>query len=380
MEKIYEVLCVMNESNNKKSLNQAIENNRYLNYAIEKENGDLNIDDNYIDIFNDIFKNDNLNYDLNDKKILNLIGLYYQCKINDFDKMKKYYLLAIKLNCIESMCNLAYYYYLEYEYYNKNEYDNIKKYYLMAIGLNSCKAMIEFALYCIQDKKYDEAKKYLLMAIEFNNTKAMIELGIYYKDIEKNYDEMKKYYLMAIELNNTNAMHELADYYKCIIRLKFDELQNYDVFFTKYYNKKDFAIVKLRKNNVMIDNCFCEIEQNYNEMIKYYLMSIELNNEEALFKLFQYHTKLGCCSYHSDEVMEAENYNFNFLYNIVPLHYLLKKINSTIAIKRTKLIENRNFTGVKIFQDLTEYVFNPKRLSRICNIYNIDVADYLEMI
>ena len=34
----------------------------------------------YENIIIDIFKNDNLNYNLNDGKILNILGLYYQKK------------------------------------------------------------------------------------------------------------------------------------------------------------------------------------------------------------------------------------------------------------------------------------------------------------
>ena len=82
----------------------------------------------YIDIIVDIFDNDNLNYDLTDKNILNFIGLYYECKIKNYDKMKKYYLITIELNSSHALTNLGYYY-QDIEI----NYDEMKKYYLMAI-------------------------------------------------------------------------------------------------------------------------------------------------------------------------------------------------------------------------------------------------------
>jgi hypothetical protein len=72
--------------------------------------------------------------------------------------MKKYYLIAIKNNNLNAMCNLGFYYYST----EKN-----------------CVLM----------------KEYLLMAI---NTKAMRILSEYYQDIEK-YNLTRKYLLMAIK-------------------------------------------------------------------------------------------------------------------------------------------------------------------------------------
>ena len=164
---------------------------------------------NYSDIILDIFNNDNLNHNLNDKNILNFIGLYYEFKIKDYNKMKKYF----------------------------------------------------------------------LMSIELNNAKAMHNLGLYYQHIEKNYDEMKKYYLMAIKLNNNFSINNFCNFYK-------KEIQ----------------------------------------------------------------------------------------------HYLLRQINSTIAVEKVRELEKNNFLGVKIFKELTEYCFNPQRLLKLCNIYNVELNDYMDFI
>ena len=36
--------------------------------------------------------------------------------------------------------------------------------------------------------------------------------------------------------------------------------------------------------------------------------------------------------------------------------------------------------GNKIFKELTEYCFHPQRLLRLCNIYNIEMTDYMDII
>ena len=218
----------------------------FVIHKIEKLNTMYGIDveycKNYQDIITNIFDNDNLNYDLTDKNILNIIGTYYRYKIKNYDEMKKYY----------------------------------------------------------------------LMAIELNNVYAMDNLGSYYIDIEENYDEMKKYYLMAIELNHVCAMHNLGLFYQYI-------------------------------------------EQNYDEMKKYYLMGINTNHNLCLACL---------CNFYDIEIQ----------------HYLLRQINSTIAIEKVKQLEKNNFLGVKIFKELTEYCFNPQRLLKLCNIYEIELNDYMDII
>ena len=90
-------------------------------------------------------------------------------------------------------------------------------------------------------------------------------------------------------------------------------------------------------------------------MKKYYLMAVKLNNEHSLNNLYNY-------------------------YNSYLQHYLLRHINSTIAIEKIKKLEKNNFLGVKIFKELTEYCFNPQRLLKLCNIYNVELNDYMDMI
>jgi hypothetical protein len=59
---------------------------------------------------------------------MNNLAYYYESQENNYDPMKKYYLMAIQQNFKFSMHNLAHY----YENIEKN-YDLMKKYYLMGI-------------------------------------------------------------------------------------------------------------------------------------------------------------------------------------------------------------------------------------------------------
>ena len=145
----------------------------------------------YKNIILDIFENNNLNHDLNDSNILNIIALYYGCKIKNYNEMKKYYLMAIKLGNYEAMHNLGNY----YQYTEKN-YNEMKKYYLMGIE-------------CSIDVLIKENYKISNESLQYS----MYNLGCYYYDT-KNYDEMKKCYLLAIKLNNSDAMIRLRFYYR----------------------------------------------------------------------------------------------------------------------------------------------------------------------
>ena len=333
----------------------------------------LNCLENYEHIIIDIFKNDNLNYDLNDSNVLWIIGLYYQCKIKNYDEMKKYYLMAIELKNDKAMYSLGFYY-----QHIEHNYDEMKKYCLMAIELNNVVAMITLGYYSYYEKNYDEMKKCYLMAIEFNNSNAMNNFASYYYYIEENYDEMKKYFLMAIELKNNSAMYNLATYYLNIEK-NYNEMK-------KYY----LMAIELKNDKAMLDfGHYYYVEKNYDEMKKYYLMAIELNNNLAMDRLLS--------AFSPTVVVEEKKHNNQTAYSFrsvsfgffplvcinkeVVQHYLLRQINSKIAIEKVKELEEKNnFLGVKIFKELTEYCFNPQRLLKLCNIYKIEFDNYMDII
>jgi TPR repeat protein len=104
------------------------------------------------------------------------------------------------------------YLYAGYYYKKQKEYDLMKKYYIMAIKLGNSMAMNNLGYYYKEQKEYDSMKKYYMMAIELGNSTAMFNFGDYHEH-QKEYDLMKKYYIMAIDKGNPSAMYNLGDYY-----------------------------------------------------------------------------------------------------------------------------------------------------------------------
>ena len=79
--------------------------------------------------------------------------------------------------------NLGCYYELE------QNYDEMKKCYLVDIERGNDNAMFNLGCYYDKiEKNYDEMKKYYLMAIEKGNDEAMLLLGEHYDYNEENYD------------------------------------------------------------------------------------------------------------------------------------------------------------------------------------------------
>ena len=95
---------------------------------------------------------------------MNNLGLYYK-SIQDYDQMKKYYLMAIEKNNEKAMYNLAIY------YKSIKDYDQMNKYYLMAIE---------------KDNKLIDKVKHYLKPLELYlllDQKEQLKQTIHYKDI-----------------------------------------------------------------------------------------------------------------------------------------------------------------------------------------------------
>ena len=61
-------------------------------------------------------------------------------------------------------------------------------------------------------------------------------------------------------------------------------------------------------------------------------------------------------------------------------HLFYKKATCWVEEQITIELEKTYFLGIIIFKDLTEYCFHPQRLLRLCNIYNIEMNDYMDII
>ena len=252
-----------------------------IKYELTLTNNDIKDSSEILEIYNS--ENPEININLDNVNILNWISLYYK-NIKNYEKMKKYYLIAIEKENSDAMTNLGIYYY----FIEKNHKEAIK-YYSMAIEKGNSNAMLRLGCYCELIEDYEEMTKYFLMAIEKDNSNAMYSLGSHYEDIE-DYEEMKKYYLMAIEKGNSNAMFKLGYYYE---------------------NIKD-----------------------YQEMTKYYLMAIEKENSNAMFKLGYYYRnnilKFFNLLFNLEKKSDIVINKINYLSKNIDVDNYIKKLNTNI--------------------------------------------------
>jgi tetratricopeptide (TPR) repeat protein len=112
------------------------------------------------------------------------------------------------------------------------DYEQMKKYYLIGIEKGDNNAMCCLGDYYNDIKDYEQMKKYYLMAIERGNLCAMYNLGIYYENIKKDWEQAKKYYLMfGTGTGNNTTIEQFSSVEKVYNKL------NDQVSLIKLYNK-----------------------------------------------------------------------------------------------------------------------------------------------
>lgn len=218
---------------------------------------DGGINDEEIRIIYDLIFNNIVNDVGNNIKLLSYYGVYYSIN-NNYELMKKYYLIAIDNGDIDAMYNLG----RHYEDI-ENDYDLMKEYFLMAIDNGYTRAMYSLGYYYDEiEINIDLMKKYYTMAIKKGDVDAMYNLGLYYGNIGK-YDKMKIYFLMAFDNGHIKAMRKLAEYYfKCFDHFPIIECYSMAI------KKGDV------KSMVRLADYYKSI--NHNKLMKkYYLMAIE---------------------------------------------------------------------------------------------------------
>ena len=284
-----------------------------IKYELTLTNNDIKDSSEILEIYNS--ENPEININLDNVNILNWISLYYK-NIKNYEKMKKYYLIAIEKENSDAMTNLGIYYY----FIEKNHKEAIK-YYSMAIEKGNSNAMLRLGCYCELIEDYEEMTKYFLMAIEKDNSNAMYSLGSHYEDIQ-NYEEMKKYYLMAIEKDNLDAMTNYACYY--------EDIEDYEEM-KKYYL---MAIEKGNSNAMFKLGYYYENIKDYQEMTKYYLMAIEKENSNAMFKLGYYYRnnilKFFNLLFNLEKKSDIVINKINYLSKNIDVDNYIKKLNTNI--------------------------------------------------
>ncbi|MBD5265662.1 MAG: sel1 repeat family protein [Bacteroides sp.] len=100
------------------------------------------------------------------------------------------------------------------------DFDKAKKWFLMASEKNHPESQYQLGMLyyngILGEKNYDEAKKWFLKASENDHPGAQYQLGmLYYNGIpgEKNYDEAKKWFLRASENDYSEAQYQLGVLY-----------------------------------------------------------------------------------------------------------------------------------------------------------------------
>lgn len=129
------------------------------------------------DLFIEIFVQNKHRETTNNVQILNILGAYYYCIHNDYEKALEYWLIASEKSYTQSMINMGNYY-----------------------------------MEIVED--YGRGLHWFLMAIETNNdTRAMISLGNYYLNIEMNFEKAFEYYGMAHKCGDCEAFVHMCNYY-----------------------------------------------------------------------------------------------------------------------------------------------------------------------
>jgi hypothetical protein len=245
-----------------------------------------------------------------------ILGIYYQ-KNNNYNKLKKYYLHAIKIgNCDRSMNNLGYHYEIQ------NDYNNMKKYYLLAIKNNYSISAVNLAHFYGLQKDYKNMIKYYLIGVKNNNVLSMNRLALYYK-VQKDYNKMKKYYLMGIKNNDLCSMNNLTEYYG--------------------------------------------LQEDYNKMIKYYKMTKGKGSKQVLEHILRYY-------------MELENDNYVIHYGLIAINngyfYIVVHLFDYLVTAKEK-IDILDIYGIccdsKLYSEYELYKFR-----NILNINKIKIKKYLE--
>lgn len=192
----------------------------------------------YSQIILDIFNNE---YTVNPDHLTNpaiccILGDYC-LDMEEYDKMKEWYNIAMSYNYPDAFANLGYYYQTI-----ENDMQMAKHYY--DVGINNptqpnANCMCHWGNYLIYDCKKQQADglKYLMDAVELKSAYAMYCVGSYYKHLANNcksssaknykhYENMIKYYEMASQNGCAKSSMALSNHYHIIAN---------DIELNKYY-------------------------------------------------------------------------------------------------------------------------------------------------
>jgi TPR repeat protein len=264
------------------------------------------------------------------------LATYYRDVEQNYDEMKKNYLIAIENGDIESMMDLATY------YYENKKYDEAIKYYNMGVKNDNDIAAHNLAICHTQIKNYDEAKKYFIVSIDnYEHAESMHGMAMHYKNVEQNYPKMIKYFLMAIEKDHVESMCNLAIYY-CNIAHDINNGKKYFMMAAKkgHVNSMVGAAECFRNQINGDESISCEeLAKNdklFDEMEKYYLMAANKGNITSFYELGYHYKTIKNNKEKSDMYYSMFNLASQKDYDKTQKRHLLDDDNELNDSKRTK--------------------------------------------
>lgn len=219
-------------------------------------------------------------------------GIYHKRITENFEKMKVYLLKALEQGETLAATNLGYYYKVE-----GNDTEQAVKYLLMAIEKGCVFAMTSLAMFYKNHNDKTQMKEYFLRAITLGSINAINSLANYYHDLaqtqkkQKYFEKAEALWLKAIEMdsnktalgvyhgNISKSMGFLADYYETIKR--YDDMEKY------------YLLSINRGNTISMNNLGFYYETksppDYDKARELYLMGIEKGCSDCMVNLGNYY-------------------------------------------------------------------------------------------
>jgi TPR repeat protein len=224
----------------------------------------------------DLYEKDIIDDKCTENLYLKYLGMYYEYKIKDYDKMEDIYFVLLNRGDIDAMLRLG-------DFYRDTEpdFEEMKRFYMMVFKKGKSEGMMRLHEYfkkkgnkLYANKCYQKALNMIDKDDYSIDVDELVKKGYHYQFTEKNYDEMKRYYEIAIKRESSMAMNNLGVYYGTIL---FD-----------HCNAENYYKMAIEKGLPLAMRNLAHMYKrsgNHEEMEKYFQMAIAKGDEEAMFEL-----------------------------------------------------------------------------------------------
>jgi len=314
----------------------------------------------------------------NDPETLYYYGLYFFTKENNKEMMEFLYMASTQ-NYHEASLEIA-------KYYLKNNNNNAITYFLLAENQGNnvaikflanqlkteeynkkleikIKQLTLYALNYEEQKKYDLMKSSLIDLINMEDTDALINFMIFNKN---NFANLFNCLKIAITFNNNKIFYQIYTklYQTKDLQIMLDKFYTIASLWVKCatYCESDFGMMKFFLEKGIENGCkdsmlkFAQYyrTKDYENMLKYYNMAIELGNRDAMYSLAHY--------YHLDNKYEEM------------LKYYMMAIELGCIQSMTNLGifygEQNNFDEMKKYLEMAIYYGDAKAMQFLASYYD----------